>query len=280
MGVRRGWSAVNGHELFVAVHEPDASASASASPSPSSAAVVVCPPLFAEAVRNYRKETALAEALAERGVAAVRFHYHGAGHSGGEAEELSLDDMMADAAGVAERTRASGGGRLGLVGTRLGAGVAAHAAAAAGADAVVLWDAVLSGPGYLRELKRAVQIAALRQPGMRRDVIAEAEAEGAADVLGYPLTRRLARQLEAFVVDGIDPPAAHVLFVELGLAGAARAAVEAVRGPWGADVRLVGLEEGSWFTGDAWSVDEADPHWRELIEGTAVWLTQQLGSSN
>jgi uncharacterized protein len=64
------------------------------------AAVLVLPPLFHEWQRSYRLFALLAQALAERGVASLRFDYRGCGDSSGEDADFLPSRAGVDAAAM------------------------------------------------------------------------------------------------------------------------------------------------------------------------------------
>ena len=69
-----GFLEASGSSLFVCQHRPLG---------PVTGAVVICPALFVDQLRNYRAEVSLARRLAASGVLVQRFHYRGTGHSDG-----------------------------------------------------------------------------------------------------------------------------------------------------------------------------------------------------
>lgn len=114
---------------------------------------MLCPPLGDEDRRVYRTFRKLAESLAAAGHLALRFSYDGTGDSVG-----SLDDpdrVAAWVASIAEAVgvvRSCGAPKTAVVGMRLGATLATHAAGSIERplDAVVLWDPCVSGREFLR----------------------------------------------------------------------------------------------------------------------------------
>ncbi|MHB8654784.1 MAG: alpha/beta hydrolase [Terriglobia bacterium] len=93
-------------------------------------------------------------ALAQTGIASLRFDFYGSGESEGEFREVTLQGEISDAKAAIEYFRRQKGidaTRLGLVGLSLGGAIAAMVAPQARARAVVLW-AALAHPGYLRAL--------------------------------------------------------------------------------------------------------------------------------
>jgi alpha-beta hydrolase superfamily lysophospholipase len=115
--------------------------------------VVLCQPLGIEAICVYFTYRALADRLAELGLAVLRFDYDGTGDSAGG--ETDPDRVTAWLDSVTEATAfLSGTGvtSVGLVGIRIGGLFAAHEAARrGGVEALVLWDPCLSGTAFLRE---------------------------------------------------------------------------------------------------------------------------------
>ncbi|MGH2793564.1 MAG: serine aminopeptidase domain-containing protein, partial [Actinomycetota bacterium] len=93
-------------------------------------AVVLCSSILAELLSGYQEEVWLCRKLAEHGFAVRRFHYRGTGHSDGEAEDLTYERLAEDARLVADHLKAeTKAERIGLIGTRVGAVVAATIAA-------------------------------------------------------------------------------------------------------------------------------------------------------
>jgi alpha-beta hydrolase superfamily lysophospholipase len=128
--------------------------------------VVLCPPLGYEYACAHRTFRAVAEHLAERGLAALRFDYDGTGDSvGGDddpdrmaAWSASIDDAVA-------ALRDGGVGRVAVVGMRLGALLAAEAVERGPLDALVLWDPVWTGKAYLRQARTLHLLATDAPPG-------------------------------------------------------------------------------------------------------------------
>ncbi|HMK97167.1 MAG TPA: hypothetical protein VK425_06435, partial [Acidimicrobiales bacterium] len=114
---------------------------------------VICPPVGQDYIRAHYAIRLLAEQLAAAGFCALRFDYDGTGDSAGDDEGPERTASWLATVGQAMTAlRAAGIPRLSLVGLRLGATLAAVAAAAdGGADDVVLWDPYVSGRDFLRE---------------------------------------------------------------------------------------------------------------------------------
>jgi pimeloyl-ACP methyl ester carboxylesterase len=122
---------------------------------PRSTAVLLCAPFGEEAPRAHRTLRALATALDRAGYPALRFDYSCSGDSAGDATAATVDAWVADIGEAARHLLASSGSpRVTLVGLRLGASLAALAAARGVVRPrhLVMWDPVVHGGTYLREL--------------------------------------------------------------------------------------------------------------------------------
>jgi alpha-beta hydrolase superfamily lysophospholipase len=172
-----------GGPLFAWLHLPEAAA-------PSGHGVVVCPPVGHEQVHAHRGLRHLADALAGAGFPVLRFDLHGTGDSAGADEDPDrLATWLAnvrDARGWLEQEL--GCTRVSLVGLRLGAALAARAAAERAVDGLLLWAPVVKGRSYVRELK-ALSLTAAR--GARPPAAAPEGIEAA----GFVLTEQTAQEL-------------------------------------------------------------------------------------
>lgn len=162
--------------------------------------VVVCAPLGHEYLFTHRCLRHLGQLLAGQGQAVMRFDYLGTGDSLGEAEDVSLAGCEQGArSAMLEATQRLPGTALSVIGLRLGAPVAAQAAAAMpGVDRVVLWDPVTTGATYLGEL-RSVHERLFGGPP------AAVDAGDTVEMAGFPLSRRFHDEIQAL---GREPFAA------------------------------------------------------------------------
>jgi alpha-beta hydrolase superfamily lysophospholipase len=180
--------------------------------------VVLCPPMGEESRSAHRTFRRLAEALAERGLVALRFDYDGTGDSAG-----MQDDPERVAAWLASIEAARGYLQdLGVpsvaaVGMRLGATLAATQAAAAGPfSSLVLWDPAQSGRTFLREgealysfvddLGRPPEDGYRHTPGFQYDQ-ATASAMRTVDFARLPAGRALAERV--LLLSRTDRPVAE-----------------------------------------------------------------------
>ena len=178
-------------------------------------AVVLCSSIMAELLSGYQEEVWLCRKLAERGLAVRRFHYRGTGHSDGEAEDITYEGLTEDAKLVADHLRKeSGFERIGLIGTRVGAVVAASVASDLPEAPLALIQPVLDLDRLLKDMTRARTISLMNEEGRSpedgppEDMYAVLERERSVDVLGYRLTEPVYRSLKSRRLSeelGVDP---------------------------------------------------------------------------
>lgn len=116
--------------------------------------VVLCPPVGYEHLCSYLTLRQLAEELAADGFYVLRFDYPCTGDSAGDCERVSVEAWLSGVrAAVDELRRVASLERIALVGLRMGATLAATAAARwPGIDGLVLWAPFRSGRAFRREL--------------------------------------------------------------------------------------------------------------------------------
>lgn len=167
---------------------------------PRSTAVLLCNPFGEEASRSHRIYRVLATQLERAGFAALRFDYSGTGDSAGEARDATIEAWLEDIAAAADHLRAlSGATRIAVVGLRLGASLAVLASARGLAPRhLVLWDPVVEGAAYLRELIVHHRNYMRSEIGDGwRDQLAISPAGVPAEALGAPISDALGAQLAA-----------------------------------------------------------------------------------
>ena len=144
-------------------------------------AAALCYPWGSEYVNAHRSMRHLATKLSQAGFHTLRFDYFGTGDSAGDLIDADLTGWEGDAESAIEGLKdIAGAPRVTLVGMRIGATVAARAAArlADEIEALVLWDPIVSGPEYLRSLNIA-------------------DTPGVAEIDGFPLSARMLREFQA-----------------------------------------------------------------------------------
>jgi alpha-beta hydrolase superfamily lysophospholipase len=173
------------HRLYACHHFPVAESAATR-------AVVICPATGHEYERSHRCLRQLALQLARAGHHVLRFDYRGTGDSAGELARYGLVDWKQDIHGaIDECLRLSGRKPLCVIGLRLGATLAAQAAAERkDIESLVLYAPIADGKSLFGEWQRD-------QDEYERK-INRARRHGTADeLLGFSLTRPMRSALNA-----------------------------------------------------------------------------------
>jgi alpha-beta hydrolase superfamily lysophospholipase len=190
------WFGPEGRPLFGWVHLPrDRRATRVA---------VLCPTIGVEAPCIYYSYRLLAERLAARGVASIRFDYDGTGDSAGSPEDparlrswsLSVEAALQIAKGLTEAP-------VCIVGIRLGALLASLAAERRNdIDSLVLWDPITTGKAFLREQQAMslVAVGASAPPGIVDGPGVRFGAEAVADLSSCSMLSGHGRLAERLLV--------------------------------------------------------------------------------
>lgn len=178
------------HSLFGVYHPPRTSTARRAG-------VVLCYPFGQEYMRAHRAFRQLALLLSGAGFHVMRFDYSSTGDSSGDGREASLARWTIDAAIAADELKDTADvTRVSFVGLRLGAAVAALAAASRkDVDEVVLWDPVVDGAAHVTELL-AKGTQALRHTA----------AEDVVGIFGFPLTAGMRAEIAGTDLRRIEAP--------------------------------------------------------------------------
>lgn len=186
----------SGEKLFAAHHCPSA---------PASQAIVLCHPLGEEKLWSHRVFVSFARELAASGIAALRFDFRGEGDSARDFEQSDFESRVADTICAIEAVRDFNPlvTEVSLVGLRLGAAVAAEAAARrVDVSRVVLWDPVIDGAAYMQAVLRLnlmFQMALHQKVVESRDTLVARLAQGGTvNIEGYQLAGPLFQQVSAF----------------------------------------------------------------------------------
>jgi len=185
------------------------------------AGVALCYPMGQEYVRAHRAFLQLARLLASCGFHVLRFDFSCCGDSLGDGDQGNLEQWLDDVSAAIDELRSGVMERMGLVGLRLGATLALMSATRrTDIEALVLWEPVVNGCQYVRELRdshRAWLCGSFARPRPDR-------TPGQPDeVLGFPLTTSLRGELESLDALTLESkPADKVLIVEAGLSRESR----------------------------------------------------------
>jgi pimeloyl-ACP methyl ester carboxylesterase len=175
--------------------------------------VVLCNPFGQESLRAHRSLRELAKRLAETGFHVLRFDYFGSGDSGGDGDEATLEQWVLDiSAAIDEVKEASSSPRFALVGLRLGASLSALVARQRGdVERLVLWDPILDGAVYLKELRAAHDVWLRDHAQGRRGAGA---GEPLREALGFSIPPLLATSVERLRLAPDDWPPEKALLID------------------------------------------------------------------
>ncbi len=157
--------------------------------------------------------------------------------------------MSADASAAMDALLSQFGGLpVAIVGTRLAAVVAARTVPATGA--LALWDPVVDGATYEKEVMRARRLSELASGEAVKDE--NQGDDGPVDVVGYPVSKALLEEARQQPLAGVAMVARRIQVVEMSRRGTPRPAVLELAEEWrrgGADVQVdtVAAAESWWF---------------------------------
>jgi alpha-beta hydrolase superfamily lysophospholipase len=165
--------------------------------------IVICKPFGYEAICAHASIRAFANACASAGAAVLRFDYTGTGDSSGADSHADEISQWCDDIGAAMETlrRTCHVGRMGLLGVRFGALLAALAAADdSRVEDLIAVAPIVSGRRYLREL-RAFQATSSSEAQSPSEHAAARDRDhfqsgGAIEVTGFSLSRASVDRLE------------------------------------------------------------------------------------
>jgi pimeloyl-ACP methyl ester carboxylesterase len=250
--------------LFGVLHEP-------ARLGGDGGAVVVCAPLWREAIRAHRVLRQLGLRLVKDGRAVLRFDYSGAGDSGGDGEHGDVDTWVDDVgAAIDEVRRERDVERVTLVGLRFGATLAALAAARRDdVDRVVLWEPVVDGAAYLEagfaeQRQWADAYAAWRR--LPRSAVSDAGDE----ILGFRVTDAMRASISAVSLMHLPTRAARLLVVERQAPSAGA--------PWSALAPNAQVDHKVMAEAEVWKQHrgEGAAGARQTCEVIASWLARSV----
>jgi len=174
-------------DLYGVLHRPAAGAITDA--------LLVASPMGQESIRCHFILQRLARLLAARGIAVLRFDYFGCGDSLGQGHEASCERWRTDIADAgAELSRRAGMAVIAALGVRIGATLLAHTMANLRLSRLVLWDPVVSGAEYLKEIgaMQRERLKALQSDRLGRK---PRKVPGRQELLGFIYSQRLLGEL-------------------------------------------------------------------------------------
>jgi len=165
---------------------------------------LLCRPLGQEAVRTAAIYRVVGERLARERCESLRFDYHGTGDSPGQEEDQSLSGWLDDTLAAHEQLQ-DHGDEVPVIwfGMGLGATLALRAALRARKPPaqLVLWEPVLDGPTYVRQLMEGHQRELVRMFRVPWDRLLDSgkavEPDLPGDILGFQVGPSLADELQA-----------------------------------------------------------------------------------
>jgi hypothetical protein len=188
------WLGSGARRLYAALHEV---------PGAPSTGVVVVPPLLHEAPRSRRFIAEVCNELADMGLPALRFDFHGTGDSTGSGDEVDFASMHRDldlaVAALRERT---GVRRVVLLAWRGGAFALRGWLDRGGvADLAVLWEPIEDGASWLQELVECDAGERAQRPPPRAGIPRITDpADG--QLMGFPAPPQLRVDLAKARLDG------------------------------------------------------------------------------
>lgn len=266
--------------LFGVHHEPEPSMRRNAG-------IVLCDPFAEEKGIAYRMFTFLARRLAGAGFPVLRFDYRGTGDSAGEMDDGAPSGYVTDIQGaVRELCSRTAVERIGLLGLRVGASLAAVAAETTPqVTAAVLWEPILDGGDfvdqYLRLQVMGGGVTASGEPPSRDAMRAELASGRSVDVLGMPLSPDCYRELSDLELsDRTGEFAGDLLIVSLSRRAKRKAELDQLAARY-SRVRSVDVQT---FEGAPFWVDPHDPYremrsWyanEEVLTATAAWFEKVM----
>ena len=176
--------------------------------------VVLCYPLGQEYIRSYRAFLQLAKLLSSNGFHVLRFDFCGCGESEGDCNQGSVSQWLTDISTAVDELK--GGcevSHICLVGLRLGATLSLIARSEITVvKGVILWDPIVKGKKYLKELKNLHQ---RWLEGSFPKTQIKLKDKKCYEILGFPFTGSLTEELENLDILKLrQKPADNILLID------------------------------------------------------------------
>ncbi len=179
-----------------------------------SCGVLLCYPIDHEYIQFHRAYRELSLHLSKAGFPVLRFDYFGCGDSSGNCEEGNILQWLVDIPrAISELKRKGEVRKVCLVGMRLGGTLALMAGAELeDVEGMVLWDPVVNGNTYVREL-RTLHREMLGYSHVKQEK--RPKRKEPTEVLGFPLTNSMITSLEALELFSLcKKPSNNILIVQ------------------------------------------------------------------
>lgn len=162
--------------------------------------IVICPPIGHEQIHSYRSMLHLADQFAARGITALRINYDGMGDSAGVDEDPDRFTAWLDSIKTAIHVLKSEHGceKVGLLGLRIGASLAALVAEDIELACLVVWAPCEKGRSYLREAK-------LLSPTNYESKLGLTNTNNDIESAGFVITEQTAAQLSTLNLHKVSP---------------------------------------------------------------------------
>lgn len=158
--------------------------------------VVLCYPIINEYLRSHRAFVRLAIQLATEGFHVLRFDYFGCGDSYGDDDDGNLQEWTENLlTAIDELKNGCDASHICLIGLRMGATLALLAAENRNdIDTMVLWEPIVNGEEYVREIKRLHLESAVIE-GLPKAVKGQSDTSRHLEILGFRITDILLDEL-------------------------------------------------------------------------------------
>lgn len=183
------FSGSKGRSLLGFIHQPESMLR--------QAGIVFCHPFAEEKNMSHSVVVKTARALAQQGIAVLRFDMSGCGDSEGELDEVTLADWIDDLNKAVVLFKSQLGLKQhALWGLRFGAGLAVlHASQYEDAAGLILWQPSLDLKTYAHQFLRSkISTEIMAGGGEALSVsamVSQLDANGMVNVMGYPISKKL-----------------------------------------------------------------------------------------
>lgn len=170
--------------------------------------VLLCPPFGQEYMRAHRTFRQLALLLNKKGFAVLRFDYFGTGDSSGYIEEASTKEWLTNielaSTELKEMAKVE---KIHCVGLRLGGLLACASTEKLDIEKLVLWDTVISGEAYDKELQLEIE------KDDEDYAFNQIDQDGTLHFNGFAMTQKIRDDLQEINLCDMTPKAKKTLHI-------------------------------------------------------------------